>query len=162
MCIRDSSYGLAEKFLATWLHKTNPHDVVVGSKWGYTYVADWLVDAEVQEVKDHSVEAFRRQIAESQELLGSHLALYQIHSVTPESAALQDAQLLRELGALRDDGVAIGISTSGPGQVGSRPFACAATPANTSMAAPRTSRLSFPTPQLTCFGSVATTIRFLL
>ena len=44
------------------------------------------------------------------------MALYQIHSVTPESPALQDAQLLSELADLRDTGVAIGVSTSGPKQ----------------------------------------------
>ena len=110
------SYGLAEQFLANWLERTQPEDVVVGSKWGYRYVADWRLDAEVQEVKDHSVEAFRRQVVESQDLLGSHLALYQIHSVTPESPALQDDELLSELGALRDEGVAIGVSTSGANQ----------------------------------------------
>ena len=110
------SYGLAEQFLARWLERSNASDVVVGSKWGYTYVADWKQDAEVQEIKDHSVEAFRRQLGETQELLGSHLALYQIHSVTPESPALQDDQLLSELATLRDTGVAIGVSTSGPKQ----------------------------------------------
>ena len=110
------SYGLAEKFLARWLDSSKPDDVVVGSKWGYRYVADWQIDAEVQEVKDHSVEAFRRQLGETQELLGSHLALYQIHSVTPESPALADDQLLSELAALRDSGVAIGLSTSGASQ----------------------------------------------
>ena len=110
------SYGLAEHFLARWIARSNPLDIVVGSKWGYTYVADWQQDAEVQEVKDHSVEAFRRQLGETQALLGSHLALYQIHSVTPESPALQDAQLLSELADLRDTGVAIGVSTSGPKQ----------------------------------------------
>jgi len=31
------SYGLAEQFLADWLHsRTGVDDVVVGSKWGYT------------------------------------------------------------------------------------------------------------------------------
>src|SRR5687767_9761419 len=30
------SYGLAEQFLASWLHARNPADVTVGSKWGYT------------------------------------------------------------------------------------------------------------------------------
>ena len=110
------SYGLAEQFLANWLARTNHDDVTVGSKWGYRYVGDWKIDAPVQEVKDHSVEAFRRQLAETRELLGSHLALYQIHSVNPASPALGDEQLLSELGALRDEGVAIGLSTSGSSQ----------------------------------------------
>ena len=110
------SYGLAERFLANWLHTSGHSDVIVGSKWGYRYVGDWKIDAPTQEVKDHSLEAFQRQLEETRELLGSYLALYQIHSVTPESPALKDAQLLQELGALRDTGVSIGLSTSGPQQ----------------------------------------------
>ena len=44
------SYGLAEAFLASWLEQRGfgPDDVTVGSKWGYTYTADWHVDAKVQ------------------------------------------------------------------------------------------------------------------
>jgi len=110
------SYGIAEQFLATWLERHSYDDVVVASKGGYRYVGDWNIDAPVQEVKDHSVDAFRRQLAETRELLGSHLALYQIHSVTPDSPALHDEQLLSELASLRDDGVAIGLSTSGANQ----------------------------------------------
>ena len=36
------SYGRAEEFLGEWL-SAHPdiHDVAVGSKWGYTYTADW-------------------------------------------------------------------------------------------------------------------------
>jgi len=110
------SYGIAEQFLATWLERHSYDDVVVASKWGYRYVGDWNIDAPVQEVKDHSVDAFRRQLVETRELLGSRLALYQIHSVTPDSPALHDEQLLSELALLRDDGVAIGLSTSGANQ----------------------------------------------
>src|SRR5207253_4205230 len=41
------SYGFAERFLSSWLQqrKLSPTDVTVGSKWGYTYVGDWRVDA---------------------------------------------------------------------------------------------------------------------
>src|SRR6478609_8166938 len=37
------SYGRAEDFVASWLRarKIAPGDVVVASKWGYTYTADW-------------------------------------------------------------------------------------------------------------------------
>ena len=57
------SYGRAEAFLASWLDKRRiPEDqVTVGSKWGYTYTADWKVGAEVNEVKDHSLGQLRRQ-----------------------------------------------------------------------------------------------------
>src|SRR5688572_10445780 len=39
------SYGRAEEFLASWLGARDVPDVVVGSKWGYTYTAGWRVDA---------------------------------------------------------------------------------------------------------------------
>jgi aryl-alcohol dehydrogenase-like predicted oxidoreductase len=110
------SYGRAEEFLADWLQRRDAPDVVVGSKWGYTYTAGWRVDAEVHETKDHSVATFDRQLAETRALLGSRLDLYQIHSVTPDSPALTDADLHRRLAALAEQGVTIGLSVSGPEQ----------------------------------------------
>ena len=112
------SYGLAEEFLADWL-RARPEvagDVVVGSKWGYTYVADWRMDADAHEVKDHSLATYERQREESRALLGDHLDLYQIHSVTPDSPALTDPALHARLASLAAEGVAVGISTSGPAQ----------------------------------------------
>ena len=53
------SYGRAEEFLAGWLAARPGATVSVGSKWGYRYVGGWRTDAEVHEVKDHSLEAFR-------------------------------------------------------------------------------------------------------
>jgi aryl-alcohol dehydrogenase-like predicted oxidoreductase len=111
------SYGRAEEFLADWLDaRPDVDDVVVGSKWGYTYTAGWRVDATVHEVKDHSITTFERQLAETRTLLGCRLDLYQVHSVTPDSTALTDATLHRRLARLAADGVAIGLSTSGPEQ----------------------------------------------
>jgi aryl-alcohol dehydrogenase-like predicted oxidoreductase len=111
------SYGRAEEFLADWLNgRGDLRDVVVGSKWGYTYTGGWRVVADVHEVKDHGVAAFDRQVDETRSLLGAHLDLYQIHSVTPESAALTDTTLHRRLAALAADGTTIGVSTSGPAQ----------------------------------------------
>ena len=114
------SYGYAERFLATWLraHGLPPKAVTVGSKWGYTYVGDWRTDARVHEVKDHSLGALRRQIEESQALLGEHLDLYQIHSATLESGVLEDQTVLAELTNQRAGGLAIGLSVSGPRQAG--------------------------------------------
>ncbi len=112
------SYGLAESFLASWLEArgTRPDEVSVGSKWGYTYTADWVVGAEVNEVKDHTLPTLVRQLGESRELLGRWLRLYQIHSATLESGVLRDPDVLAELAAQRRDGLAIGMSVSGPGQ----------------------------------------------
>jgi len=112
------SYGFAERFLASWLHQRAlaPDAVTVGSKWGYTYVGDWRVDARIHEVKDHSLAALRRQIQESRAWLGEYLDLYQIHSATLESGVLDDHAVLAELTALRAGGLTIGLSVSGPRQ----------------------------------------------
>ena len=111
------SYGRSEEFLADWL-KAHPDrdDIVVGSKWGYTYTAGWTTDAEKHEVKDHTVQTYERQRRETAELLGDRLDLYQIHSVTPDSPALTDKELHAELAELAATGVTIGFSTSGPAQ----------------------------------------------
>jgi aryl-alcohol dehydrogenase-like predicted oxidoreductase len=132
------SYGRAEAFLASWLaaRGLGPDEVTVGSKWGYAYVGDWRMDAEVHEVKDHSLAALRRQLGESRALLGGHLDLYQIHSATLDSGVLEDRPVLDELARLAEAGVAVGLSASGPGQAatirraleataaGAAPFAC--------------------------------------
>jgi aryl-alcohol dehydrogenase-like predicted oxidoreductase len=112
------SYGFAERFLASWLRERAllPKAVTVGSKWGYTYVGNWQVDARVHEVKDHSLAALRRQIDESRALLGDYLDLYQIHSATLESGVLDDDAVLAELNSLRASGLTIGMSVSGPRQ----------------------------------------------
>jgi aryl-alcohol dehydrogenase-like predicted oxidoreductase len=112
------SYGRAEAFLASWLRDRGiaPGAVTVGSKWGYIYTADWKVDAQPPEVKDHSVENFRRQAGETMDLLGPWLSLYQIHSATLDTGVLEDRAVLDALAELRGQGVAIGLTTSGTGQ----------------------------------------------
>ncbi|MGW5362318.1 aldo/keto reductase [Actinopolymorpha pittospori] len=111
------SYGRAEEFLAEWLReRPGAADVVVGSKWGYTYTGDWRMDAPAQEVKDHSAATFTRQLAETRQLLGDRLDLYQIHSLTPDSPVLTDRPLQERLAALVAEGVSVGVSTSGPRQ----------------------------------------------
>ncbi len=112
------SYGRAEEFLAGWLaaRDRRPDQLTVGSKWGYTYTADWRIDAEVHEVKDLSLATLRRQFAESDELLDGSLRLYQIHSATLESGVLDDRAVLDELARLRAGGLEIGFTVTGPRQ----------------------------------------------
>lgn len=109
------SYGRGETFLKNWLEENKPDDVFVGSKWGYTYTADWQVEAEQHEVKEHSVSRLQQQWSESKVLL-PHLKLYQIHSATVETGVLDDKDVLSELAALKEKGIRIGLSVSGPGQ----------------------------------------------
>jgi aryl-alcohol dehydrogenase-like predicted oxidoreductase len=112
------SYGRAEEFLAAWLGARGvaPGDVTIGSKWGYVYTAGWRVDAAQHEVKEHSLATLERQIGESRARLGAQLDLYQIHSATLESGVLENRPVLERLARLRDDGLAIGLSLSGPRQ----------------------------------------------
>jgi aryl-alcohol dehydrogenase-like predicted oxidoreductase len=110
------SYGDAEQFLGSWLDDRRPADVFVASKWGYEYVGGWRRDAGTHEVKRHDLATFERQLAESRALLGDRLRLYQVHSLTPDSPLLTDPALLDRLAALRDSGVEVGVSTSGPRQ----------------------------------------------
>jgi aryl-alcohol dehydrogenase-like predicted oxidoreductase len=112
------SYGRAEAFLASWLEQRElaPGDVQVSSKWGYAYTAGWRVDAEEHEVKDLTAAQLRRQWRETRDLLGDRVGLYQIHSATIESGVLQDPEVHTELAALRDSGVRIGLTVTGPRQ----------------------------------------------
>jgi aryl-alcohol dehydrogenase-like predicted oxidoreductase len=112
------SYGRAEHFLASWLQARAiaPDAVTVGSKWGYTYTAGWQVEADVHEVKEHSLAVLRRQLGESRALLGRYLDLYQIHSATLESGVLHNRPVLDELARLRAGGLRIGLSLSGANQ----------------------------------------------
>ncbi len=110
------SYGRAEEFAAHWFASRGGADVEVGSKWGYRYVGDWQMRIDVHEVKDHSLAAFREQWPLTRDLLGDHLGRYLVHSATLDTGVLADTELHRELSELRDEGIRVGISTSGPRQ----------------------------------------------
>jgi aryl-alcohol dehydrogenase-like predicted oxidoreductase len=110
------SYGLAEEFLASWLRGRIGPAPFVASKWGYRYTAGWRPDAERHEVKDHGLAMLRAQLQESRDLLGPWLRLYQVHSLTLDSPLWEDPAVLEELARLRDGGVEVGLSTSGPDQ----------------------------------------------
>jgi aryl-alcohol dehydrogenase-like predicted oxidoreductase len=112
------SYGLGESFLAGWLSDRHlPRGAVtIGSKWGYSFVGGWQVDAPVHELKDLSVHQLKKQVAESRAILGDWLRLYHIHSATLESGVLDDVEVLTLLAALRAEGLVIGLTVSGPRQ----------------------------------------------
>jgi aryl-alcohol dehydrogenase-like predicted oxidoreductase len=112
------SYGRAEKFLGSWLRERNipENEVIAGSKWGYTYTANWQVKADEHEVKQHSITQLDKQREESNLLLGGYLKLYQIHSVTLESGVLENRLVLDRLHALKMHGMHIGLTVSGTRQ----------------------------------------------
>jgi aryl-alcohol dehydrogenase-like predicted oxidoreductase len=112
------SYGLGEQFLGAWLSSRaiSPDSVTVGSKWGYTYTADWKIEAQAHEIKDHSLATLARQWPESVAFLNGHLKLYQVHSATAESGVLENRRVLEKLAQLKGDGIRIGLSLSGSGQ----------------------------------------------
>jgi len=72
------SYGYAEEFIASWLgeRKIAAGEVIVGSKWGYTYTGGWRIDAERHEVKEPRVSTLRRQLRKTPALLGEQLNLF--------------------------------------------------------------------------------------
>jgi aryl-alcohol dehydrogenase-like predicted oxidoreductase len=106
------SYGKAEAFLGQWLNTKKPSDVVIASKWGYVYTADWQIQAKQHEVKEHTRERLVSQLAETRENL-DNLHIYQIHSVTLESGVLDNTEVLEQLSELKTSGLLIGLSLSG-------------------------------------------------
>jgi len=71
------SYGLAEDFLGTWLatrHHT-PADAVVGSKWGYLYVAETFGNAVFRvSIEDDGSAGMREEVASLPGVLPDGLA----------------------------------------------------------------------------------------
>jgi aryl-alcohol dehydrogenase-like predicted oxidoreductase len=115
------SYGKAEDFLHAWLAKRGitEKEVTIGSKWGYTYTADWQVNlpnGQKHEIKSHSLPVLQRQMLESRAALGNHLDLYQIHSASLDSGVLANQAVLQELARLRSSGLSMGLSVSGTQQ----------------------------------------------
>lgn len=110
------SYGRAEEFLGGWLGARSPQDLTVSSKWGYAYVGEWRVDAPVHEVKEHSLNRYRAQYEESRTLLGDHLDVYQVHSLTADSPLFEDVPLQEAIAEAAASGIRVGFSTSGPAQ----------------------------------------------
>lgn len=110
-----ASYGKSEVFLADWLLKRS-YKPVVGSKWGYYYTANWQIEAEHHEIKEHTLTRLERQWQNSQQLLGDHLDLYQIHSATFESGVLDNLLVLERLAEIKQSDMLIGLTLSGPNQ----------------------------------------------
>jgi len=108
------SYGKAEQFLSSWIG--DKKDIRIGSKWGYTYTADWKVDAKYHEIKEHTVDVLNRQWEETLETLKQAPHIYHIHSASIESGVLDNNQVLDRLWTLKEKGLIVGLSLSGTRQ----------------------------------------------
>lgn len=110
-------YGLAEELLASWLQKKNDPKIVVSTKWGYTYVANFDPNAKVHEVKEHSLEKLNQQWTFSKTLL-PNLKIYQIHSATLDTGVLDNQLILNRLHQLKKEhSLLIGLTTTGSNQL---------------------------------------------
>jgi len=110
-------YGLAEELLASWLQKKNDPDIIVSTKWGYTYVANFDPNAKVHEVKEHSLEKLNQQWTFSKTLL-PNLKIYQIHSATLDTGVLDNQLILNRLHQLKKEhSLLIGLTTTGSNQL---------------------------------------------
>ena len=112
-----ASYGKGEEFLIEWNDKRNYKDVILGSKWGYTYVANWQLGyAGKHEIKEHSIDKLKEQWSRAKLLL-PNLKIYQIHSATFDTGVLENMEVLNELHRLKKEfKITIGLSTSGANQ----------------------------------------------
>lgn len=110
-------YGLAEELVLDWLKTKNDTSIEIGTKWGYTYTANFDANATVHEVKEHSLAKLNEQWDFSKQLL-PYLKVYQIHSATLETGVLENQEVLKRLAFLKKEyNLQIGLTTSGTNQV---------------------------------------------
>ncbi|SDR66753.1 Predicted oxidoreductase [Polaribacter sp. KT25b] len=110
-------YGLAEELVLEWLQTKNNTSIKIGTKWGYTYTANFNANATVHEVKEHSLAKLKEQWKFSKQLL-PYLKVYQIHSATLETGVLENKEVLEYLAYLKTEHhLKIGLTTTGTNQV---------------------------------------------
>ncbi len=110
-------YGLAEQLVLEWLQTKNDNSIQIATKWGYTYVANFDVNASIHEIKEHSIEKLKEQWEVSKAFL-PHLRVYQIHSATLETGVLSNEVVLNQLAFLKNKHqLEIGITTTGANQL---------------------------------------------
>jgi len=110
-------YGLAEELLLEWLQTKDDKTIEVATKWGYTYTANFEINATVHEVKEHSLSKLKEQWNFSKQLL-PYLKVYQIHSATIETGVLENRAVLEQLAFLKKKyHLKIGLTTTGTNQI---------------------------------------------
>ncbi len=109
-------YGLAEGLLIEWNNSNANREIEIGTKWGYTYVANFEKNATVHEVKEHSLAKLLEQWDTSKEML-NHLSYYQIHSAGYDTDVLTDTAIHEKLHQIKKEtNIKIGITTTGDSQ----------------------------------------------
>lgn len=109
-------YGLAEELVLDWVKGKNDPEIIVSTKWGYTYVADFDPNATVHEVKEHSLSKLNSQWKISEKLL-PNLKVYQIHSATLDTGVLNNKEVLSRLHEIKKEhNITIGLTTTGANQ----------------------------------------------
>ncbi|UUW08713.1 aldo/keto reductase [Flavobacterium plurextorum] len=110
-------YGLAESLLIQWLHQKNDTDIIVATKWGFSYAADFDINASVHEIKEHSIEKLNAQWEFSRKLL-PNLKIYQIHSAALDTGVLDNKAVLQRLHEIKKEcNIIIGLTSTGVNQV---------------------------------------------
>ena len=110
-------YGLAEELVLEWLQTKEDNAIEVATKWGYTYTANFDINATIHEVKEHSLAKLKEQWNFSKKLL-PYLKVYQIHSATLETGVLENTDVLNHLVFLKKEHkLKIGLTTTGTNQL---------------------------------------------
>lgn len=111
------SYGMAEDILLNWVQEKRDPSIEVATKWGYTYLANFDIDATEHEVKEHTLKKLNEQWAKSKAFL-PQLTTYQIHSATFETGVLKNYDILNRLAELKNEYyIRIGLTTTGANQI---------------------------------------------
>ena len=109
-------YGMAEKLVLDWVLEKQDESIEIATKWGYTYVANFNMDAAEHEIKEHSLSKLNEQWAVSEKLL-PYLSTYQIHSATFDTGVLDNKSVLDRLIELKSNyNLLIGLTTTGSNQ----------------------------------------------
>ncbi len=110
-------YGIAEEILLEWLQGKSDNEIEIATKWGYTYTANFDINAKLHEIKDHGIEKLIEQWEVSKAFL-PNLSTYQIHSATFETGVLENETVLAKLFELKKKhGIRIGLTTTSDNQV---------------------------------------------
>ena len=85
-----------DTLIADWLAARGHADLTISSKWGYAYVGDWRTDADVHEIKEHTLTRYRSQLAESRALMEKEKGARDIWELKQTRGGLVDVEFLAQ------------------------------------------------------------------